>query len=100
MIKYLAREPEVGQGYMEISNGFLRAQVENKVVAKLLLQMPQGEYISREIVSRVVLYKMANPEISQSLDFDTIFYTLGEAQDDEDFGTYRVPCKIFVQIKR
>lgn len=97
-IKYLNVEPSPGDGLFEISSGFLRANVNTPIVAKLLLKIPQGEYINREIVSRVVLYKMANPELSSRLDFDHIFYTLGEPEDDVDFGVYRVPYKIFIPL--
>lgn len=99
MIKYVIEAPPNSK---EISNGFLRAKTPNGATARLLLSMPQGEFVSREIVSRLVLFKMSNPEIVNYYDLETVYYSLGEPEPEPtgDFGTFRVPLKVYLLKKR
>jgi hypothetical protein len=97
LIHFVQQQPqnstEVGGGYLRVTN------VNNPTVARLVLTIPQGEYIMREIISRVVLWKLAHPELAQLYDLDEIFYTLGEPQTEADFGTYLVPVRVYVQSR-
>lgn len=93
MIRYAAHP---NPNWHEIAGGYLRAQGNNPVVARLLLQIPQGEYVTREIASRLALATMANPNLHQVYDLDNLYYTLGEPEVEADFGTYRVPVRVYV----
>lgn len=97
MIRFAAH---ADPNWREIAGGYLRAQGNNPVVARLLLQIPQGEYVTREIASRLVLASMANPELRNTHDLDNPYYTLGEPEVEADFGTYRVPVKVYVASRR
>lgn len=93
MIKYSPIQPE---NSLEVSSGFLKAQgFNNPVIAKELLKISAGDYITREIISRVVLARMARPELERLCDLNQLFYTLGEPQDAADFGSYMVPVTIY-----
>lgn len=98
-IKFLKDPSNFGKKLERISSGNLKANVDNPVVAKLVLSIPQGEYINREIISRIVLYQMAEPESKHQLNFDEIYYTLGDGSFDKESGFCIVPYTIYVPVK-
>jgi|GEM_PF-5893255 len=93
MIRYVEHPAE---NWHEIAGGFLRVKGQNPVVARLLLQIPQGEYITRELISRVVLAVRANPGLEHQYDLKALYYSLGAPEDEADFGSYRVPVHVYV----
>ena len=94
MIKFVREAP---QNSLEINAGFLRARANSGIVAKQLLQFSQGEFITREVISRLVVYLRAHPEVERHYNTDKIFYSLGEPRTESDFGTYMVPITIYLQ---
>lgn len=99
MIQY-ATHPN--QKWKNIGGGFLRvANVDSAVVARLILQIPQGDYITREIVSRLALFQLANPDAHATYDLNNVYYTLKDAEPDPDFGpqNFRVPVEVYVALR-
>lgn len=97
MIKFV---PDAPPNALAINAGFLRARANSGIVAKQLLKMSQGEFVTREIISRLVVYLKAHPGVERQYNTDRIFYSLGEPQTGSDFGTFQVPITIYLQRGR
>lgn len=95
MIKFVpAREPNTT---LVVESTLHAKGFNNPVIAKELLKISGGQYITQEIVSRVILARMANPQLENTCDLNDISYTLGEPRDGADFGSYEIPVAIYAR---
>lgn len=80
----------------------LKADSTGPVLAKLLLKIPRGDYVTREISSRLQSYIYRNPEVQDEYDFDTVYYSLGEDVETSDYepNIYLVPVRIHLRPLR
>lgn len=93
--------PKNSESYLKIKAGSLRVKVDNPYAARLILSIANGEFISREIIRRLELYryKAADEVNLASYDFNNIIYTLEEPKETSEPGIFSVPLTIYIPPK-
>lgn len=94
MIKFSTAQPENGT---KLTEGFFRANTENKALARLLLAIPAGDFINREIASHLALLRIKDKSFVDNLKDVDLSYTLGTEAEikEEDSGTFLVPFVLY-----
>lgn len=81
----------------------LRAESISPEMARIIMTHSNGNYIKREIVSRLQSYLYANTDVEPKYNLDHICYSLGECNKIEgskyEPGVYFIPVTIYLRYK-
>ena len=93
LIKWTTEPP---QGYEQIAEGTFYADM-GPVLARLMLKIPNGEYVVRELQKALILSLKNNPDFVQTHNLDGQLYYMIAEQVTQSDGKTAVPFSIFAQ---
>jgi hypothetical protein len=96
---YYAEKENLPKDYSKVTACTLRVtNTDNAVTAKLLLTIPNGEYLVRQIISNLLLARANEKSLDEQFDFSKIYYTLGEPEAEKT-GTVSVNADIYAKSR-